>query len=177
MQELIDAAQAVVDRWDSPKWKDEAPTAEYIARLRQALATVNLPMDRENAIHISSADAAMLAELMDNPPPPNAALLEATERHRPKRAPMPILTDAQLWDAAYQHGAASSATAMAVKPDALQMAVDRLADMLQGDDGQAWQEAERTLPRLRAALELPLPELTYHGGTINPTTKREGEGA
>ncbi len=31
------AEQAVIDRWDSPKWKDEAPTAEYINRLRVAV--------------------------------------------------------------------------------------------------------------------------------------------
>ena len=37
-QELIDAAQAVIERWDTPKWKDVAPTAEYIARLRRAVA-------------------------------------------------------------------------------------------------------------------------------------------
>lgn len=36
--ELIAAAQAVVDRWDSPKWKDQAHTGEFIDRLRKALA-------------------------------------------------------------------------------------------------------------------------------------------
>jgi hypothetical protein len=35
--ELIEAAQAVIDRWDSPKWRDEAPTAEFIGRLRKAV--------------------------------------------------------------------------------------------------------------------------------------------
>lgn len=34
---LSEAAKAVVARWDSPKWKDEKPTAEYIGRLRAAL--------------------------------------------------------------------------------------------------------------------------------------------
>ena len=33
-----DAAQAVVDRWETPLWKDVEPTAHVIARLRQALA-------------------------------------------------------------------------------------------------------------------------------------------
>lgn len=36
--QLAEAARAVIARWDSPKWKDEAPTAEYIGRLREALA-------------------------------------------------------------------------------------------------------------------------------------------
>lgn len=31
------AAQAVVDRWDSPQWKDQPHTAEFINRLRRAL--------------------------------------------------------------------------------------------------------------------------------------------
>lgn len=36
--ELREAAQAVLDRWDSPNWKDLPATADYIARLRNALA-------------------------------------------------------------------------------------------------------------------------------------------
>lgn len=35
--ELIAAARAVVARWHSPKWKDEAHTAEFIQRLERAL--------------------------------------------------------------------------------------------------------------------------------------------
>lgn len=34
---LIDAAQAVIDRWDTPLWKDAPATAGYIAALREAL--------------------------------------------------------------------------------------------------------------------------------------------
>ena len=37
--DLIAAAQAVVDRWDTPLWKDAPATAEYIGRLRAALAS------------------------------------------------------------------------------------------------------------------------------------------
>ena len=36
MTELRAAAQAVVDRWDSPLWKDVEPTAHVINRLRDA---------------------------------------------------------------------------------------------------------------------------------------------
>lgn len=36
--------------------------------------------------------------------------------------------------------------------DALQTAIWRLDDMLRGDDGQAWKEAERAMPPLRALL-------------------------
>lgn len=35
---LIDAAQAVIDRWDTPLWKDVEPTAAVIGRLRAAVA-------------------------------------------------------------------------------------------------------------------------------------------
>ena len=35
---LREAAQAVVNRWDTPLWKDVPATAEYIAALRKELA-------------------------------------------------------------------------------------------------------------------------------------------
>jgi len=35
--ELKAAAQAVIDRWDSPSWKDLPATADYIHRLRKAM--------------------------------------------------------------------------------------------------------------------------------------------
>jgi hypothetical protein len=38
MTPLQTAAQAVIDRWDSPKWKNEGSTAGYIDALRIALA-------------------------------------------------------------------------------------------------------------------------------------------
>jgi len=38
MRELVEAADAVVKRWDSPLWKDAPHTGDYIARLRAALA-------------------------------------------------------------------------------------------------------------------------------------------
>ena len=36
---LIDAAQAVIDRWDTPLWKDVEPTAAVIGRRRAAVAS------------------------------------------------------------------------------------------------------------------------------------------
>jgi hypothetical protein len=40
MTDLRQAAKAVVDRWDSPKWewRDQGPTADLMAALRTALA-------------------------------------------------------------------------------------------------------------------------------------------
>jgi hypothetical protein len=38
--ELLATGQAVVDRWDSPLWKDQPHTAEFINALRQAIASV-----------------------------------------------------------------------------------------------------------------------------------------
>lgn len=40
---LREAAQAVVDRWDTPLWKDVPATAVYIADLRAALAAAPQP--------------------------------------------------------------------------------------------------------------------------------------
>ena len=36
-ERLRTAAQAVIDRWDTPHWKDVPATAEYVGRLRAAL--------------------------------------------------------------------------------------------------------------------------------------------
>lgn len=35
---LAEAAQAVVDRWDAPTWKDLEPTAKFMNALRKAIA-------------------------------------------------------------------------------------------------------------------------------------------
>ena len=35
--ELLSAAKAVIERWDSPLWKDLPPTAKVIVRLRDAV--------------------------------------------------------------------------------------------------------------------------------------------
>jgi hypothetical protein len=45
----------------------------------------------------------------------------------------------------------------------LQEAVNRLDDILQGDDGQAYKEARKALPRLRAALERESVTVTGNG--------------
>jgi len=37
---LAEAAQAVVDRWDAPTWKELEPTAKFMNALRNALAAV-----------------------------------------------------------------------------------------------------------------------------------------
>ena len=37
LYELLSAAKAVIERWDSPLWKDLPPTANVIARLRDAV--------------------------------------------------------------------------------------------------------------------------------------------
>ncbi len=37
MQAVIEAAQAVIDRWNTPLWKDVEPTAAVIYRLRDAI--------------------------------------------------------------------------------------------------------------------------------------------
>lgn len=37
---LAEAAQAVVDRWEAPTWKELEPTAKLISALRKAIAAV-----------------------------------------------------------------------------------------------------------------------------------------
>ena len=38
MRELLEAAKAVVARWDTPNWKDAEPTAAVIGRLRAVIS-------------------------------------------------------------------------------------------------------------------------------------------
>ena len=38
--ELVTAARAVVERWETPLWKDAPATAGYINRLRDALPAI-----------------------------------------------------------------------------------------------------------------------------------------
>lgn len=37
--------------------------------------------------------------------------------------------------------------------EALQRAIERIEDLLKGDDGQAWKEAQKVLPKLKQALK------------------------
>ena len=66
VDKLIDASRAVINRWDSPFWKDLPSTATYIEKLRQALAEyeqnhivdVNNMVSDENKTAINNADIA-----------------------------------------------------------------------------------------------------------------------
>ncbi len=59
--DLRTAAQAVVERWDTPLWKDVPATAEYIGRLRaalsagQATAAPAQPAAQQGAQHLAQA--------------------------------------------------------------------------------------------------------------------------
>lgn len=66
-QGLRKAAQAVVDRWDTPLWKDVPATAVYIADLRAALAAAPQPPEavQSNDWQQASATAACWCETCD----------------------------------------------------------------------------------------------------------------
>lgn len=49
MKDLINAALAVCDRWDSPDWKEQEHTGELIKRLRDAVAYRDDPVYYEVA--------------------------------------------------------------------------------------------------------------------------------
>jgi hypothetical protein len=51
LMDLLPAAVAVVERWDTPSWKDVPHTGEFIARLRGAVlaATSNAQLERPAA--------------------------------------------------------------------------------------------------------------------------------
>ena len=48
--------------------------------VQAALKEARRVIDREKTIYLSNADAALLLDLLDNPPPPNAAMNKAFER-------------------------------------------------------------------------------------------------
>jgi hypothetical protein len=64
---LAEAARAVIDRWDSPAWKDAPHTGEYIHALRQALASyeaepaVQVVVERERVWVKRGVQSFMLA--------------------------------------------------------------------------------------------------------------------
>jgi hypothetical protein len=43
--DLLAAAKAVVERWDTPSWKDAVPTGEVIGKLRRAIARAEAARD------------------------------------------------------------------------------------------------------------------------------------
>ena len=49
MTTLLAAAKAVIDRWDTPLWKDVSATAVYIGALRQAIASMEAQPVRPDA--------------------------------------------------------------------------------------------------------------------------------
>lgn len=69
--ELRAAAQAVIDRWDTPLWKDAPATAHFIGRLRAALAhpaAPAQPVGLINAVQIATIrECAMKPEEIDDP--------------------------------------------------------------------------------------------------------------
>ena len=91
------AAQAVVERWDTPLWKDVPATAEYIGRLRAALAA-------------QAPQQAAPAECHHRPPCAECAAL-AKSRRRDKAAPQQEVQEPYGWLYDWTH---SSATG---KPD------------------------------------------------------------
>jgi uncharacterized protein (DUF1778 family) len=65
--------------------------------VQAALKEAHRIIDREKTIYVSNQDAAMLLNMLDNPPPPNAALRMAFKRFMKEKydaADPPIGTDA-----------------------------------------------------------------------------------
>ena len=66
---LLAAAQAVVDRWDTPNWKDAEPTAVVIHRLRAAIEASRAPIIATDAMVERVARAMYECNPMANTPP------------------------------------------------------------------------------------------------------------
>ena len=57
--------------------------------IQAALEKAQRVIDREKMIHLTRNDAAMLLDLLDNPPEPNAAMKKAFERFKKARYGIP----------------------------------------------------------------------------------------
>lgn len=62
--------------------------------VQSALERAERIIDQEAAIGLTRRDAAMLVELLDNPPAPNAALKQALERYKQATADATLDTSA-----------------------------------------------------------------------------------
>ena len=92
--DVATAAQAVVDRWDTPLWKDVPATAEYIGRLRAALAAgqdtaapaqpVAEPTHAQIAAYLEATGA-----YVTNDASREAAIADAVEADRASRGQAP----------------------------------------------------------------------------------------
>ena len=61
--ELIMAAQALIDRWDCPAWKEAEHTGAYIARLRRAVEQAALSQHEAEPVASSQQDGWTFDEL------------------------------------------------------------------------------------------------------------------
>ena len=94
--DLRTAAQAVVDRWDTPLWKDVPATAEYIGRLRAALAAGQATAAPQGAAYAALPENKKKDPTMSFHNKPNyqiPELIEALKAHR-----LPHDTPSQLAD-------------------------------------------------------------------------------
>ena len=62
MSDLRKAAQALVDRWDTPLWKDAPHTGQYIDALRAALAQPERKPLTEDEISEIAMDCSFVSE-------------------------------------------------------------------------------------------------------------------
>lgn len=57
LKELTEAAQAVIERWDSPSWKDLPATADYIHRLRKAITAMGDASARKDEVEVQNGQS------------------------------------------------------------------------------------------------------------------------
>lgn len=101
--DLRAAAQAVVDRWDTPLWKDVPATAEYIGRLRAALAA-QAPQQAAPAV----ASKAVLTAIRD-------ANLQLVRTGEDTFMLVTLKQAAPLQEVQYDHGPQAEAVAEAAR--------------------------------------------------------------
>ena len=97
MTPLQQAAQDLITRWDSPAWKDQPHTAEYIAKLRKAL-DAELQQSVEPAAFMTGDGRVSMAETVNTAMPKAAkdSFCIPLYLHPPQQAEQVPMTDDQI---------------------------------------------------------------------------------
>jgi len=66
----------------TPRVREERATYAVEAPAPQSAEHARRIMDDQHATYVSERDWEILVDLMDNPPPPNEALIQALQHHR-----------------------------------------------------------------------------------------------
>lgn len=145
-EELIAAARAVVERWDTPHWKDVPATAVFINRLRDALAG-----------RLEGRGGGEAGKRPEGHCNDDAAWEEFRRQYAGKPRSRPDMTDFELANAVYMASPRNELDLLHLQTAAkerIRWLSIRLADAL-SREGEGWREIETAKPGPPVMLWIP----------------------